>query len=153
MKNLLTFEEWKYTNKEVIHKHMEEHNVVTEEEQEDVTNNMYHAYTREYYLLLNEGDKFYPNHHMWTYCTFLGKYTASNGENYDLGIYKHPRFEGYLAYSNATVWGPEDEQYSSGSLMFFKDEPSYIGNEVNAEVVKRARAKGFNVELKEISNS
>jgi hypothetical protein len=100
----------------------------------------------------NEGDKFYPGHHMWTYCTFLGKYTASNGENFDLGIYKHPRFEGYLAYSNATVWGPEDHEYSSGSLMFFKDEPSYIGNEVNAEVVKRARAKGINVELKEITN-
>jgi hypothetical protein len=101
----------------------------------------------------NKGDKFYPGHHMWSYCTFLGKFTASNGQNYDLGIYEHPRLEGKYKYSNATVFGPEDEQYSSGSFLYFKDKPDWIGNEINAEVVKRAKAKGFDVELIKHSNS
>jgi hypothetical protein len=101
----------------------------------------------------NKGDKFYPGHHMWTYCTFLGKFTTSNGENYDLGIYEHPRLEGKFKYSNATVWGPEDYQYSSGLLIYSLDEPDWVGNEISTEVVKRANAKGINVELIKHSNS
>jgi hypothetical protein len=101
----------------------------------------------------NKGDKFYPGHHMWTYCTFLGKYTASNGENYDLGIYEHPRFEGKYKYSNATVYGNEPEDYLSGLLIYSLDNPDWIGNELAKEVVKRAKAKGFNVELIKHSNS
>jgi hypothetical protein len=33
-------------------------------------------------------DKFYPeaNKWMWNYCTFLGKFTDSENNNYDLGI-------------------------------------------------------------------
>jgi hypothetical protein len=104
-------------------------------------------------LIDNKGDKFYPNHYMWTYCTFLGKFTDSKGHNYDLGIYEHPRLEGMYKYSNATVFGPEDEQYYSGSLLLVTNIPNWIGNEISTEVVKRAKAKGFNVELQEIEAS
>jgi hypothetical protein len=101
----------------------------------------------------NKGDKFYPGHHMWTYCTFLGKFTDSKGRNYDLGIYEHPRLEGMYKYSNATVFGPEEHEYSSGSLFLVTNAPNWIGNEISTEVVKRANAIGINVELQEIQAS
>jgi hypothetical protein len=101
----------------------------------------------------NKGDKFYPGHHMWTYCTFLGKYTASNGENYDLGIYENSGFTKHLAYSNATVYGKEDYEYLSGSFFLVTNKPDWIGNELAREVVKRAKAKGINVELQEVTSS
>jgi hypothetical protein len=100
----------------------------------------------------NKGDKFYPGHQMWTYCTFLGKFTASDGKNYDLGIYEHPRLEGKYRYSNATVHGVEDQDYLSGLLIYFLDEPDWVGNEIHTEVVKRANAKGIKAELIKHSN-
>lgn len=74
-------------------------------------------------FIINPDDKFYPsaNEWMWNYCTFLGKFTDSEGENYDLGIHIN---KGYIdlggsyvsSISDATVHGEEPGDYSSGDF-------------------------------------
>jgi hypothetical protein len=92
----------------------------------------------------NKGDKFYPDHHMWTYCTFLGKYTDSNGQNYDLGIYEHPRLEGDYKYCEATVYGNENHEYLSGLLVVgLKSDDGGTTYERLRETYKRAIEKGL----------
>lgn len=48
---------------------------------------------------------------MWTYCTFLGKFTDSKGVNYDLGIYLDDSRP-----CDATVHSNKPGDYSSGDF-------------------------------------
>lgn len=64
---------------------------------------------------IDHADKFYPEHnsYIWTYCIFLGKFTDSNGENYDLGVCVQ-KGKTSVCFLDATTYGPEGYQYSSG---------------------------------------
>jgi len=55
---------------------------------------------------------------MWDYCLFLGKFTDSNGKNYDLGVHYNGEEYGEYAFSDATVWGDEPGQYLSGHMNY-----------------------------------
>lgn len=72
---------------------------------------------------------------MWNYCVSLGKYTCPRGHNYDLGIWIDQR--GCL--SDATVYGNEPGNYSSGDLSYRVN----TDNPVTQEVMRRARELGF----------
>jgi hypothetical protein len=98
-------------------------------------------------FIINPDDKFYPEADawMWDYCIFLGKFTDSKGENYDLGIHKRMSvFEGelWVDISDATVYGPEGGNYSSGPLRK-RDMEQDLANgfvcERRIEVVRRAK--------------
>jgi len=67
---------------------------------------------------INPDDKFWPKHHMWTYCTFLGKFTDSKGENFDLGILLENDSKNWCA---AIVDGPNPEDYISGDDRMYMD--------------------------------
>jgi hypothetical protein len=78
-------------------------------------------------------DLFYKNAltWMWNYCIPLGKFTCSEGYDYDLGVFIHP--DGKI--SNATVYGNTPGHYVSGEIypeLIFK-------NEITKEVLKRAK--------------
>jgi hypothetical protein len=64
------------------------------------------------YNLLTNAPLFYPSakEWMWDYCIYLGPFTDSKGNNYDLGIYL-----GLDSYpSAAIVYGNEPGNYLSG---------------------------------------
>jgi hypothetical protein len=64
------------------------------------------------YNLLTNAPLFYPSakEWMWDYCIYLGPFTDSKGNNYDLGIYL-----GSDSYpSAAIVYGNEPGNYLSG---------------------------------------
>lgn len=77
-------------------------------------------------------DLHYPNHEIWSYCLFLGKFTDSKGKNYDLGVHHNTFSQDFCEFSDATVFGNEPHQYSSG-FMDFDTIPNYIGNEPNTD--------------------
>ena len=85
--------------------------------------------------LLNGAPLYYPSakEWMWNYCIYLGPFTDSRGENYDLGIYLNP--DSVFECSNATVWGNEPGDYSSGIIYPMID----FDNEVTREVIRRAK--------------
>jgi hypothetical protein len=85
--------------------------------------------------LLNGAPLYYPSakEWMWDYCIYLGPFTDSRGNNYDLGIYLNP--DSVFEASNATVWGNEPGEYSSGIISPMID----FDNEVTREVVRRAK--------------
>jgi hypothetical protein len=85
--------------------------------------------------LLHGAPLYYPSakEWMWTYCIYLGPYTDSKGNNYDLGIYIN--HDSFLEYSNATVYGNEPGNYLSGTL---KEYGEWM-NEIHIEVVRRAK--------------
>jgi hypothetical protein len=85
--------------------------------------------------LLNAAPLYYPSakEWMWNYCIYLGPFTDSRGNNYDLGIYIN--HNSFLEYSNATVYGDEPGNYLSGLLYPTLD----FNNEVTNEVVRRAK--------------
>jgi hypothetical protein len=85
--------------------------------------------------LLHGAPLYYPSakEWMWTYCIYLGPYTDSRGKNYDLGI--HINHDSFLEYSNATVYGDEPGNYSSGVIYPMID----FDNEISQEVVRRAK--------------
>lgn len=64
-------------------------------------------------FIINPDDKFYPDHnsHIWTYCTFLGKFTDEQGRNHDLGVF----FDETGIY-DATTHSDAPEDYSSGEI-------------------------------------
>lgn len=75
-------------------------------------------------------DLHYPNHHIWEYCLFLGKFTDSKGRNYDLGVhYNEGIFAKKCQFSDATVFGNEPYEYSSGFMDF--NESCYYKGELN----------------------
>ena len=89
--------------------------------------------------LLNGAPLYYPSakEWMWNYCIYLGPFTDSKGLNYDLGIYidDYHDEDSILRYSNATVYGNEPGEYSSGSIYPRID----FNNEVSQEVLRRAK--------------
>jgi hypothetical protein len=95
-----------------------------------------------YNFIINPDDKFYPNadNWMWDYCTFLGKFTDSKGNNYDLGIYietwVHNGKE-VQDVSDATVYDNEDGSYTSGSIIRHMEGED---REWKLEVIRRAKA-------------
>ncbi len=62
--------------------------------------------------LLFNAPLFYPSakEWMWSYCIYLGPFTDSEGENYDLGIY----LDNYKGKSAAIVYGDKPGNYLSG---------------------------------------
>jgi len=82
--------------------------------------------------LLNGAPLYYPSaiDWMWDYCIYLGPYTDLFGDNFDLGIYIDDN-----KISNATVWGNEPGDYSSGSIYPRID----FDNEIVQEVIRRAK--------------
>lgn len=94
-------------------------------------------------FIINPDDKFYPSadEWMWDYCTFLGKFTDSQGNNFDLGIYiRHdvPK-DSILKYSNATVYNDVPGSYLSDSLQSNVKIEGWIGEERIKEVIRRAK--------------
>tara|TARA_R110000868_G_scaffold280353_2_gene540475 strand:+ start:81 stop:476 length:396 start_codon:yes stop_codon:yes gene_type:complete len=87
--------------------------------------------------LLHDAPLYYPSakEWMWNYCIYLGPFTDSKGDNYDLGIYIQKFDNDYTEYSNATVYGNESGQYMSGELQ----RPNGQLREVATEVVRRAK--------------
>ena len=55
----------------------------------------------------------YPNHHIRTYCLYLGSLICS-GYKLDMGVYEAPGGE----VSHAIVYGDEDHEYMSGEIEF-----------------------------------
>ena len=83
--------------------------------------------------LLNGAPLYYPSakEWIWNYCIYLGSFTDSEEHNYDLGIYIDDDGE----ISNATVWGNEPGDYSSGGIYPRID----FDNEIVQEVIRRAK--------------
>jgi hypothetical protein len=57
---------------------------------------------------------FYPNHHIRSYCLYLGSFIYDNLK-LDMGVYEHPN-DSHI--SHAIVYGNEDSQYMSGLIDF-----------------------------------
>jgi hypothetical protein len=82
-------------------------------------------------------DLYYPSaiEWMWDYCISLGKFTNSDGNNYDLGICKTSNG----TFSNATVYGNNPGDYISGQVY-----PSLLfDNQISREVLKRAKEQNL----------
>jgi hypothetical protein len=72
---------------------------------------------------------------MWDYCIYLGPFTSSTGDKYDLGAFNNGE-----GYSNATVYGDTPGNYISGELEMFNRDKT---NELYNEVEKRLKALGL----------
>ena len=82
--------------------------------------------------LLTNAPLYYPSgkEWMWDYCIYLGPYTDSKGDNYDLGIYLE---DGNA--SAAIVYGDEPGDYFSGELY----PKMYFDKEFYIETLRRAK--------------
>lgn len=92
-------------------------------------------------------EKFYPkaNEWMWNYCTFLGKFTDSDGQKYDLGV--HINEDGLTA---AIVDGEEPGDYYSGDLdhtMRATIEGDIVLDKLSAEKYKETIIRANNAGL------
>ena len=65
---------------------------------------------------------------MWSYCTYLGPFTDSKGDKYDLGV----RVDEHLGTSLAIVYSNECGDYISGSL---EDIENRVGGSHGDEAV------------------
>ena len=85
--------------------------------------------------LLTCASLYYPSARewMWNYCIYLGPFTDSKENKYDLGIYINN--DSFIEYSNATVYGDEPGNYLSGELYPRID----FDNEITQEVLRRAK--------------
>ena len=86
--------------------------------------------------------KFYPNANswMWNYCISLGKFTDSQGRNYDLGIHIHNE-----CISAAIVDGNEIGSYYSGDLEYRKLSRLSPYDEKYIMTIKRAVRAGYKI--------
>jgi hypothetical protein len=93
-------------------------------------------------------DKFYPfaDEWMWNYCIFLGSFTDSEGNNWDLGVHISKRD----FVSGAIVHGNESGDYYSPSFdresveRFFSPKMDDYGPiEAYRETYRRAKEKGL----------
>lgn len=71
--------------------------------------------------LLANAPLFYPSARewMWNYCIYLGPFTDSKGQNFDLGIFLD---SSGLGKSAAIVYGNEPGNYISGNFNYLKSE-------------------------------
>ena len=76
---------------------------------------------------------------MWDYCTYLGPFTDSNGDNYDLGFVKST-----TGLSAAIVHGNNPGNYFSGNLSMFGYDND-IADEKYKEVRARLKSLGINI--------
>ena len=91
-------------------------------------------------FIINPDDKFFPSadEWMWDYCTFLGKFTDSKGDNYDLGILLEGNIKGQ--WSAAIVYGNTPGNYISGSrFMFINSENEIRDNCENESIIEMIR--------------
>lgn len=82
-------------------------------------------------------DLFYPSSKEWMfdYCKCLGKFTDSQGRNYDLGIF----IDSLPRILDATVHSDNEGDYTSGNVLHYKEgEREHID-----EIKKRLIEKGF----------
>jgi len=87
-------------------------------------------------------DLFYPEakEWMWNYCLNLGKFTDSEGRNYDLGIY----IDDEQPTMTAIVYGSEPGNYISGRLNKAEIlEHQKFGFEHYVETIHRATKLGL----------
>lgn len=85
---------------------------------------------------------FYPSARewMWDYCIYLGPFTDSHGDNFDLGIYINDWGDDKLLgfekgeFSAAIVYGNEPGNYLSGPLNIMG-----LDDERYKEVVRRGK--------------
>lgn len=93
-------------------------------------------------FVIDYDDKHYPeaDKWMWTYCQFLGKFTDSNGKNYDLGVFTEHASGQIL---DATVYDNKAGSYSSGEMKWvytFLNDPH---REWFVECHRRAKLLGL----------
>lgn len=73
-----------------------------------------------YNFIINPDDRFYPDNPVHEYSIFLGKFTDSQGRNFDLAIYDTNSSIPYSDYQpdwcDATAHSNEPGDYSSGEL-------------------------------------
>ena len=86
--------------------------------------------------LLNSAPLHYPSARdwMWDYCIYLGPYTNSVGQNYDLGIFIQTHSK---EVSHAIVFGNEPGDYMSGDIKSFQRQ------DVHKENIRRATECGL----------
>tara|TARA_R110000850_G_scaffold72482_1_gene159402 strand:- start:91 stop:420 length:330 start_codon:yes stop_codon:yes gene_type:complete len=80
--------------------------------------------------------------HVWTYCTYLGPFTSSNGFKFDLGLYipsSDKLRKSINNYSCASMFDNNLMSYVGGHLKIIEDSDPTI-NEVKREVIIRAEA-------------
>ena len=76
------------------------------------------------------------DHHIWSYCLYLGPYTDEDGRNVDLGVY----VERPGRVSLAAVYGPEDSQYQSGEFIWNGEPIPWISERpIYKEALRRYR--------------
>ena len=96
-------------------------------------------------FVINPDEKFFPSadEWMWSYCTFLGKFVDSRGENWDLGILIEGDIEGQ--WSAACVYGNEPGNYISGARFMYYNKDGEARDVIDKgfdhikEMVRRAR--------------
>jgi hypothetical protein len=88
---------------------------------------------------MKEEDLYFPSalEWMWTYCIYLGGFTDSDGENYDLGVFVDERGD----VSSAIVYGNIPGDYMSGELIRNGKDRIMFKNEMTIETLKRYREK------------
>lgn len=90
--------------------------------------------------MLYNAPLFYPSAKdwMWDYCIYLGPFTDSRGDNFDLGIWMGDGND----YSAAIVYGDTPGDYYSGELNKFG-----LNDTIHSEIYKetRKRAKALNL--------
>lgn len=88
--------------------------------------------------ILSGAKLFYPSAKfwMWSYCMYLGSFTDSRGDNFDLGILLDNSVGGQ---SVAIVFDDEPGKYISGDFKNFNSDKK---SELYNEVEKRAKALG-----------
>jgi hypothetical protein len=82
-----------------------------------------------------DGEKFFPeaDKWMWNYCVFLGKFTDSKDNNFDLGIHIGDEI------SAAIVHGNEPGDYFSGPISNRMTRDNDVYDEKYIETLKRAK--------------
>jgi hypothetical protein len=92
-------------------------------------------------------EKHYPqaNEWMWNYCFFLGKFTDSEGNHYDLGVYVDSDGPDSCRYVQAIVTDNEPGSYISGDMAPRVNEQ--YRTEYGQETYRRARILGIVPEL------
>jgi hypothetical protein len=87
-------------------------------------------------MVLEDLELYYPSARewMWNYCMYLGPYTDSKGNNFDLGVH----FKDGKVSSFAIVSGNNPGDYLSGDWRDWRDRGSYR-RECYTETARRVK--------------